>query len=66
MPVTRLESEATAAGFSRTTLRNAKDALKKDGFIAYRQSYSEGKRQWSLLLLNSPEKEKGAARASAV
>lgn len=66
LPVTRLETEATAAGFSRTTLRNAKDALKKDGYIAYRQSYSEGKRQWSLLLLKSPDKEKGAARASAV
>ena len=45
-----LDTKAMDAGFRAATLRRSKDALKKDGFISYKQTYQDGTKQWNTIL----------------
>lgn len=57
MPSAELDDAAKAAGFTRKTVRNAKDALKNEGVLLYRQTFISGKKQWYTELLQSPDEE---------
>lgn len=57
MPSVELDDAAKAAGFTSKTVRNAKDALKNEGMLLYRQTFTEGRKQWYTELLQSPDEE---------
>lgn len=48
MPVKDLEDAAKQAGYAYKTIRNAKDALKKEGAVKYFQTGGNGERVWHI------------------